>query len=154
VPEQSQTPLHVAWWLADDHGGRVRVEIRRSPESPPLVQTFGLTSVPAPEEALVGIARAVVAAINGPRPAIPTDLALSPDIDRTALDRIARVVAARFAPLLLGPAVAGDGVRTATWQLRGERGELDLAITMDPDVNLITALTIIQRPPIVPQHGD
>ena len=154
LPEQSQTPLHVAWWLADDHGGRVRVEVRLSPESPALVQTFGLTSVPAPEEAFAGIARAVVAAINGPDPTIPTDLALGADIDRTALDQIARVAAARFAPLTLGPVVACEGVRTATWRLRGERGELDLAITLDPDVNLITALTIVQRPPITPQHGD
>ena len=110
--------------------------------------------MPAPEEALAGIARAVVAAINGPDPTIPTDLALGADIDRTALDQIARVAAARFAPLTLGPVVACEAVRTATWRLRGERGELDLAITMDPNVNLITGLTIIQRQPITPQHGD
>jgi CubicO group peptidase (beta-lactamase class C family) len=154
MPEPSQTPLHVAWWLADDHGGRVRVEIRLSPESPALVQTFGLTSVPVPGERLATIATEVVAALNSPGPAIPMDIPLSPEMDRSALDRIARIVAARHAPLTLGPAAAGDGVKSTTWRLRGERGELDLAITMDPDANLITALTIIQRQPIVPQHGD
>ncbi len=31
MPEQAQTALHGVWWLADMHGGRVRVEIRLSP---------------------------------------------------------------------------------------------------------------------------
>ncbi len=154
MPEQAQTPLHVVWWLADAHGGRVRVEIRLSPEATALVQTFGLTSVPAPKEALVTLASKLVAAINGPHPAIPAALKLGPEIDRTALDRIARVVAARHAPLVLGHAVAGDGVKSATWRLRGDRGELELAITADPETDLITALSIVQRPPIMPQHGD
>lgn len=154
LPEQSQTPLHVAWWLADDHGGRVRVEIRLSPESPPLIQTFIVTSVPAPAEALRSRGAAVVAAINGPRPALPTDLEFGPNLDRVALDRIVRIVAARHAPVVLGPATAGDGTKTATWRLRGDHDELELVVTLDPDLESITALTIAQRPPVMPPYGD
>ncbi|MEO8470227.1 MAG: serine hydrolase, partial [Chloroflexota bacterium] len=154
LPEQSQTPLHVAWWLADDHGGRIRLEIRLSPEAPPLVQTFSVTSVPAPAEALRTCAAAIVAAINGAEPTLPSDLELGPSLDRTALDRIARIVAARHAPVDLGPATAGDGTTTATWRLRGAHGELDLAMTVDAGLARITALTIAQRPPTMPPYGD
>lgn len=154
LPEQSQTPLHVAWWLADDHGGRVRVEIRLSPETPALVQTFNVTSVPAPVEALLTRATAVVAAINSAEPTMPPDLALGPSLDRAALDRIVRIVAARHAPLDVGPATGGDGTITATWRLRGARAELDLVITLDIGLERITALTIAQRPPTMPPYGD
>ncbi len=154
MPERSDTPLHVAWWLADAHGGRVRVEVRLSPESAALVQTFDLTSVPPPRQDLVTVAADVVAAANGPRPALPAALVLSPAVDRSSLDRIVRIVAARHAPLALGPAVAGDGMKSATWRLRGDRGELELAITLEPETDIITALTLVQPPPTVPQHGD
>ncbi len=154
MPEEPQTPLHATWWLADLHGGRVRIEIRLSPESPALVQTFGLMSVPVPGERLATVATEVVAALNGAQPTLGTDIPLSPEIDRDALDRIVRIVAARFAPVTLGPAAAGDGVKSTTWRLRGDRGELDLTITMDADVSLITALTIVERPPTMPRHGE
>ena len=154
LPEQSQTPLHAVWWLADDHGGRVWVEVRLSPEALPLVQDFNVTSVPAPTEGLRSRGAALVAAINGERPAVPSEFELGPALDRIALDRIVRIVAARHAPLVLGPATAGDGTITATWRLLGDRGELDLMITLDGDLDQITALTIAQRPPVMPPYGD
>ncbi len=154
LPEESQTPLHATWWLADDHGGRLRVEIRLSPEAPPLVQTFIVTSVPAPAEALRTRASAVVAAINGPRPAIPPHFELGPDLDRGALDRIVRIVAARHAPLALGPATAGDGTTEATWRLQSDQGELDLVLRFNPHLDRITNLAIAQRPPTMPPHED
>ena len=154
LPEQSQTRLHVAWWLADDHGGRVRVEIRLSPEAPALVQTFNVTSVPAPAEALRTRAAAVVMAINEPQPSMPTDLDLGPELDRIALDRILRIVGARHAPLVLGPATAADGLATATWRLRGHRGELDLVITLESGLERIKALTLTERVPTMPPYSD
>ncbi|TAL07346.1 MAG: class A beta-lactamase-related serine hydrolase [Chloroflexota bacterium] len=154
LPEQSETPLHAEWWLADDHGGRVRVEILLSPEGPPRVQTFRVTSVPAPSESLRASAAALVAAINGRHPAMPTNLDIGPDVDRPALDRIIGIVAARHAPLTLGPATAGDGTSTTTWRLRGNGVELDLALTLDADGERLTAARIAQRPPISPSHGD
>ena len=154
LPEQTQTPHHAAWWLADDHGGRVRVEIRLSPEAPPRVQTLDVTLVPSPAATLRTRAVAVVSAINGQEATLPTDLELGPELDRASLNRIVRIVAARHAPLVLGPSTAGDGTTTATWRLRGDHGELELAITLDPEGEYVTALTIVQRPPTMPSHGD
>lgn len=154
LPEQSRTPLHVEWWLADDHGGRVHVEIGLSPEAPPRVQTFEVRSVPAPPEPLRSRGEAMVTAINGRRPAVPKSLALGPDLDRAAVDRIVRIVAARLAPVALGPATAGDGTTTATWRLRARHAELDLTIALDPASDRITKLALTQRPPTMPSHGD
>ncbi len=157
LPEVSETQLHVAWWLAGERGGRVRVEIRLSPESPSRVQTFGLTSVPEPGQRLVAAAAEVVGALNAADPAIPAELDLGPGIDRQALARVLRIAAARSSPLALGPAVAGDGLKSATWRLRGERGErgeLDLRLECDPDSGLVTVLALTQRPPPAPQHDD
>ena len=47
-------------------GGRVRVEILLSPELPPKVQTFALTSVPEPPPALRSVAERILAALDPP----------------------------------------------------------------------------------------
>jgi CubicO group peptidase (beta-lactamase class C family) len=154
LPEESQTRLHLAWWLSGGRGGRLRVEIRLSPESPPRVQTLGLTSVPEPSEPLRAVAAAIIEAVNAPGPVLPVVLDLGPAIDRAALARVVRIAGARFAPLTLGPAVAGEGGKSATWRLRSERGEVELAVERDPDTGLVTKLTLVQRPPVVPPHDD
>jgi CubicO group peptidase (beta-lactamase class C family) len=154
LPDESATPLHVAWWLAGERGGRVRAELLLSPVGQPRVQALGLTSVPAPSEALAGVAEIVVSAVNAPEPALPADLALGPALDRAALARVVRIAAARFAPLSVGPAVAGDGTRSATWRLSGGRGVLELALERDPDTGLVTSLGLAQPPPVAPPHDD
>lgn len=154
LPERSDTPLHAAWWLADTKGGRVRIEIRLDPEAPSRVQTFSVTSVPAPSETLRGHATRLLAAINGRKPAVPAGMVLGEAVDQPGLTRAIRIAAARHAPLTLGPAVAGDGVLTATWRLRGDRGELELALTIDPESDVITKVSLVQRPPSAPQHAD
>jgi CubicO group peptidase (beta-lactamase class C family) len=154
LPDESDTPFHVAWWLAGERGGRVRIEIRLAPLGTSLVQTFGLTVVQEPSEALDAVAAAVVAVVNSPDPTLPGDVELGPSIDRAALGRVLRIVAARHAPLELGPAVAGDGATCATWRLRGGRGALDLEIERDPDARSVTVLKLTQRPPVVPRHAD
>ena len=154
LPDESDTPLHVAWWLAGERGGRVRVEIRLSPHAAPLVQTLALTVVHEPSEALAATATVVVRVVNAADPTLPGDLDLGPDVDRAALARVLRIVGARHAPLELGPAVAGDGTKSATWRLRGQRGELDLEVERDPDAGLVTTLKLTQRPPVLPRHAD
>lgn len=154
MPERSDTPLHATWWLADAKGGRVRVEIRLDPEWPSLVQTFSVTSVPAPSGTLRGHAARLVKAINGGKPAVPPGMLLGEAVDQPGLARAIRIAAARHAPLTLGPAVAGDGITTVTWRLRGDCGELDLAMTVDPELDVISKLTIVARPPVAASHGD
>ncbi|HEX4897245.1 MAG TPA: serine hydrolase domain-containing protein [Candidatus Limnocylindrales bacterium] len=164
LPDESDTPLHASWWLAGERGGRVNVEILLSPQAPPLVQSLALTVVPEPSEALASIAASVIGAVNAADPALPDGLELGPALDRTALARVLRIVAGRYAPLVLGPAVAGDGVKSARWRVGaggapGERGGrprpgLDLEVARDPETGLVTSLSLSQRPPVPPPHAD
>lgn len=154
LPELSSTPLDASWWLQGERGGRVKVEISLSPESPPRVQTFAVTSVPDPERALAELAAGLVTAINAPDPVLPGDLDLGPELDRAALDRTIRIAGARFAPVRLGPAVAGDGSASATWRLRSQRGEIELAVTRDAPSGLVTALVLKPFLPAPPRQGD
>jgi CubicO group peptidase (beta-lactamase class C family) len=154
LPDESDTPLHAAWWLAGERGGRVKVEILLSPQAPSLVQALGLTVVHEPSGVLAAAAAAIVGAINSADPMLPDDLDLGPAVDRRALERIIRILAARHAPLELGPAVAGDGVKSATWRLRGPRGDVDLEIERDPGTGLLATLKFTQRGPVFPSHAD
>ncbi|MEO8208313.1 MAG: serine hydrolase domain-containing protein [Chloroflexota bacterium] len=157
MPEVAMTPLHATWWLADQRGGRVRMEIRLSPEGSAPVQTFNVLSVPAPGPSFAAAAAAVVSAVNGPDPSLPTlpeGLVFGPDVDQLAFSRVVGIVAARFAPVMLGPVVAGDGQTTATWWLGSDRGNLAVAVTLDPAGEVITALSLTQRAPTMPEHGD
>ena len=74
MPERSDSPLHATWWLAGALGGRVRIEIRLDPEAPSRVQTFTVTSVPAPSETLQAHAARLLTSINGKKPAVPAGL--------------------------------------------------------------------------------
>ncbi|TAK00883.1 MAG: class A beta-lactamase-related serine hydrolase [Chloroflexota bacterium] len=157
LPDESVTPLHLAWWLAGERGGRVRIEIRLSPEAPPLVQTLALTVVHEPSPALADVAAAVVAAANGPDRVLAGNVDLDPAIDRTALSQQLGIVAAGHAPLELGPAVQGDGTTTATWRLRSRRAGrdvLDLELERNSGTGIVTRLRLVPRPPIVPRHAD
>lgn len=154
LQDESQTRLHATWWYAGERGGRVRVEIRLSPESPPRVQTLAITSVPEPSEPLAAVGAALVAAVNVTDPEPPAELALGPEVDRLALARVLRIAGARYAPVALGPAVAGDGSTAATWRIRGPHGELELAVERDQATGIITKVALTPRPPIVPPHDD
>jgi CubicO group peptidase (beta-lactamase class C family) len=148
LPSESDSPVYETWWLADEKGGRIKLEMSLSPESPARVQTFNVTSVPAPSATLADLANGVVAAINAVQPTIPDRLELAPDVDREALGRALRVAAARYAPVSLGPAVAGDGTGSATWRLGGSNGRLELSVTRDVASSLVTAISL--RPFLVP----
>ena len=154
LPEESDSPLHARWWLAGALGGRVRVEIRLSPEAPPRVQTLNVLSVPQPADALAEIAGLVVAAINASQPALPASLDLASAIDATAVDHALRIAGARYAPITLGPAVAGDGAASATWRLKGSRGELELSVSRDAATGQVTTLALRPRLEPSPQHAD
>jgi CubicO group peptidase (beta-lactamase class C family) len=145
---QSETPLHVAWWLAGERG-RARITIRLDPESPSRVQTFQVTSVPEPSPERRAVADAVVAAINAAAPHLPGGLALGPEVDRTALDRALRIAGARYAPVRLGPLEIPELPAMTEWRLTGPYGELALRIELDAASGLVTSLTI--RPRFAPR---
>lgn len=148
APTESLTPYHQAWWLNGSKGGRVKVEILLSPELPPKVQTFGVTSVPEPSPALRGAAEKIVEALQPEadgRPVSidwPADLTLGKDVDAAPIVRAMRATEARFAPISIGRPIDGDGERKTTFRLESPRGRVDLALTFDPVANCLDAVTL------------
>lgn len=149
LPSESMTSFHHAWWLAGEHGGRVRVEILLSPKIAPLLQALNLTSVPEPSGVLRAAANRIVEAIQpaakGQPVTIdwPAELTVASALDLEPIVRAMRATEARFAALRLGPAIAGDGEEKATFRLLGERGLVDLSLAVDPAVGCITSVALI-----------
>ncbi|HEY2916002.1 MAG TPA: serine hydrolase domain-containing protein [Candidatus Limnocylindrales bacterium] len=143
-PVVSRSAFHRQWWLRGDRG-RVRVEILLTPQLPPKVQTLTLTSVPEPPPALQAAAERIAAALavaDGAAPSWPAELAISQTLDPAVLARSLRAAEARFGKLRLGPAIAGDGVRAATFRLECHRGQLELVLERDPDTGGLTKVRL------------
>lgn len=154
-PLESQTPFQAAWWLRGERG-RVRVEIRLSPELPPKIQTFSLTSVPEPSVELAAAARAIVAALQPPAEGSPVaidwppSLSVGAAVDVGEVVRAMRATEARFAPVTLGPAIAGDGLSKATYRLESPRGRVDLVLERDLVADCLSSVSLLlprQAPP-------
>jgi CubicO group peptidase (beta-lactamase class C family) len=145
---ESATPYHLLWWLNGSRGGRVKIEILLSPELPPKVQAFAVTSVPEPSAALTRAAERIVAALETPegRPVSidwPAELTLGASVDAGAIVRAMRATEARFAPVTLGRAIDGDGERKATFRLDSPRGRVDLALQLDTATSCLDAVSIV-----------
>lgn len=150
LPSHADNAFHLEWWLAGERG-RVKLEILLSPELPPLVQALNVTSVPEPSPPLRAVAGEVLARLADPGRVDspwPADPALGADVDRAALASAIRAAAARFAPLRLGPAIAGDGEASATFRLPSERGAVELAVERDPRAGAVTAIRLVPVAPI------
>ncbi len=142
TPVLSDAPSHVAWWMRGERG-RVKVEILLDPEAPPLVQALRLTSVPEPPAALVPIARRFAGLLAQEGPPFPSDVAVASSLDTAAAWRSLRAAEARFGPVVLGEPIAGDGSRSATWRLRGERGDVDMSLELDETGQAIQTVAFI-----------
>jgi serine-type D-Ala-D-Ala carboxypeptidase/endopeptidase len=146
-PTQSFTPFHLAWWLAGERG-RIKVELLLSPEVPPRVQTFAVTSVPEPPVQLRRAAERIVASLTAPERGPltidwPADLVVTDRVDLGLVVRAMRAAEARFAPLELGPVVDGDGERKATFRLGGPRGQVDLALELDLEAGCLDTVSLV-----------
>jgi hypothetical protein len=151
-PPVSDSPFHVAWWLQGERG-RVRVSILLSPEPRPRLQTLAITVVPDPSARLQVVAEAVVAAANEPATGWPADLERGADLAVAAVERSLRAASARFGPLRLGQATAGDGRTTATFDALGTDGRVELAITVESETGIVTACTISVPERVAPIEG-
>jgi hypothetical protein len=49
--------------------------------------------------------------------------------------------------------MSGDGLRNASWRLRGERGDLTLALELDADDDTIRAISLIPATLESPVHA-
>ena len=156
TPEESLTSYHLVWWLTGDRG-RVKVELLLSPELPPRVQTFALTSVPEPPDLLRRAAERVAAALDAPASGPvtidwPKDVVVSTGTDIGPVVRSMRATEARFAPLTLGPVVDGDGEKKATFRLEGPRGRVDLVLTLDVEAGCVGTVSLVPvklAPPVL-----
>jgi CubicO group peptidase (beta-lactamase class C family) len=147
-PTESITAYHLIWWLKGARGGRVRAEILLSPELPPKVQTFGLTSVPEPPPALQRAAQRIVEMLTPPShgPVTidwPADLSVGEDVDVAAIVRAMRATEARFAPVTLGRAIDGDGERKATFRLESPHGRVALSLELSADGTCLDRVALI-----------
>jgi CubicO group peptidase (beta-lactamase class C family) len=153
-PVESITGFHAIWWLRGERG-RARVEILLSPELPPRVQTFAVTSVPEPSAALRDAAVRIVGALQPdvPGPVAvdwPSGVTAGAQVDVGVVVRAMRATEARYGPLTLGPPIGGDGERKATYRLESPRGRVDLALEFDPVLDCLSSVSLVparQEPP-------
>ena len=113
--------------------------------------------MPAPTPELQAAAEQIVATltgIDGGSPRWPKALAVGPDVDRDALDRACRATEARFGKVRLGPPIAGDGVKTATFRLECARGKVDLSLERNPEDGVLTAVGLVPVPFAAPLFAD
>jgi CubicO group peptidase (beta-lactamase class C family) len=150
---ESASPAHLAWWMVGERG-RVKVEILLSPERPPRVQALTLMSVPDPSPALAAIADRLAALLGTPGPSWPSDVPLAASADRPAIERGLRAAEARFGPVALGLPTAGDGEKSASWRLSGDRGDLTLAIELDAPGGAVEKATFIPASMAAPVLDD
>ncbi|HET7026536.1 MAG TPA: hypothetical protein VFI28_02470, partial [Candidatus Limnocylindrales bacterium] len=151
-PATSRSPFQLEWWLRGERG-RVQVELLLDPELPPRVQLLNFTSVPEPPPELRLAAERIVAALDcrdGEAPVWPADLELDAATDRRRIERSMRAAEARFGMIQLGPPIAGDGQRSATFRLRCARGLLDLHVERDPERQALTRVELRPAPAAVP----
>ena len=146
-PATSDTPLHAAWWLEGAPGrGRVRLEITMGPQAVPKLQYMELTSVPEPSAELRVAAGSIVAATNG-----ETGAPLGVGADSSAMERDRFLVHTLFGPATLGRPTAG-GPASATFRVDTERGALDLALTVDAEGRVLSAVWTPR--PVTPPISD
>ena len=133
----SRSPAHAGWWLAG-RGGRVRVEIRLSPERPPRVQTLSVTAVPDPPAPVVRLARRLAATLGEPVPDWPPGWDVA---ERADVVRCLRVAAAWAGACRVSAVLGGDGASQATFRLEG-RVPLLLRLSWTPGTAALTSCTL------------
>jgi CubicO group peptidase (beta-lactamase class C family) len=114
--------------------GTVRVELQLSPENPPRVQKYDVTSVLPASEALMSLASRLAALAGTADPATLAPL-LDPATDLDDAARRLRAAHTLFGRMTVGATVAGggagpDGMERATLRWHGERGDLDVTVVL------------------------
>ena len=123
------SPAHRAWWLRGP-GGRLRLEIRMTPQRPPLVQSLGLLPVPEPSEDLRRAVTVLRWSLNSTMAAVPPLLGFTDDVDRAALQRLLQAGAAWAGRVEIGDVVGGDGTSDTVLRLHGTRRDLLVGVRL------------------------
>jgi CubicO group peptidase (beta-lactamase class C family) len=123
------SPAHRSWWLRGPRG-RLRVDIRLTPERPPRVQLLNLVAVPDPSRDLQRAVSLLRGSLNSTLAAVPPLLAFTDDVDRDALQRLLQAGAAWAGTVSVGDVVGGDGWSETTVRLVGSRRDLVLGVRL------------------------
>jgi len=145
----SASPAHCSW-LLHGSGGRVRVEIRLTPQVPPLVQTLSLVGVPYPSPAVRAAAEAAAEWLGHDDPGDLEGLPLAPGAEAAEITRQLRAGGVWAGRCTVSDVLAGDGVREVTFRLAGERTGLQLQLIVDPATGGIDSLTLTPLSPAGP----
>jgi CubicO group peptidase (beta-lactamase class C family) len=132
VPVEHASPAQRVWWLRGP-GGRLRVEIRLTPEQPPRVQTLTLMPVPNPSPTLRRAVAMLRRSLNSAVPRAPELLPLSPDLDRGALARLLQAGAAWAGAVHEAEVLGGDGFAETSVRLAGTRRDLVVGVRLAVD---------------------
>ena len=152
VAPRSASPAHLSWWLGGP-GGRLRVEIRLTPQVPPQVQTLAVTAVRFPPADVRALAEHLAAALIDAEPGWPAgwllpDPVLDPGVEEVR--RALRVAAAWSGACRVTAVTAGDGESHATFRLDPRavhRMPLLLTLSWEPGTRRLTSLGLVPAPP-------
>jgi CubicO group peptidase (beta-lactamase class C family) len=140
-PARADSPAHLAWWLRGERG-RLKVELLATGEPEPRIQALSLQVVPDPSPMIAGLAGRVAALLELDPPRWPDDMATSPGTEPAGLERGLRAAALLLGPVTLGRPTAGDGERSLSVEVRGERGRGELRLELDDEAALKRAVVV------------
>jgi hypothetical protein len=132
--------LRGSWRLRGERG-HVDVAITMAPTVPPLVETLSVESVLPATGRLGELAEAAAQLASEPDPVALAAL-LAPTADPIATLRGLRVAAALYGPFGASETVGGDGSTATTLRLPSPRGDVDLALELDPDSERLAKLVL------------
>ena len=140
-PVTSSSPAQCTWWLRGA-AGRIRVEIRLTPQSPPLVQTLTVTGVPNASPRMLAAAELVAERLGHDDPGVLEGLPLAAGADRPEVIRQLRAGGSWAGRSTVSGVLAGDGSRDVTFRLTGGRLPLQLRLIIDHASTDIAVITL------------
>jgi CubicO group peptidase (beta-lactamase class C family) len=141
-PDHATSPADLSWWLRGSRGW-VRATILVTPEPEPRLQRLDLLAVGDPSPALRGAAERILGLGGDVVPAWPSELPVSDTLDTAAVWRSLRAGDARVGSMRLGLPAAGDGRTSSTFEIDGDRGRLELTVSLDPGTGSVTAAALV-----------
>ena len=76
-------------------------------------------------------------------PAWPGDLPAGDGLDTDSVLRSLRAGGVRFGSMRLGLPIDGDGLTSSTFEIEGDRGRLQIKVTLDPETGVMTEAALL-----------
>ncbi len=136
---EAENNLRGRWWLTCE-GGRIEAYITMSPNVPPRMQTLQLIAAKPLDAGLADFVRQLVAFIGGWNAEQARDV-FATTLDRAVLQRQFEAVRMQYGKLQSGDVLEGDGTTQARVRLTGERGNVDMKVTVDKETGRVSEVT-------------